>query len=427
MAVIVALERPLVAGERRGWYGGGVKTDFMSRFGPLLFAAGGTILVLWQMLLPGYVLTWDMTFGPSHVFPALTGLLASLPLKIILYGAGFIVPMWVVQKIILVGLFFSLFYLPLRFFPFKVDTWSLYAGATLYAVNPFVYERFLAGQWAVLFGYALLAPLVYFLFELIREPRTRTALSLAGVLLLINIFSLHVFVMAILVSSAVILGSILVRRSKEVAKYAALAGAVVALVSLYWVAHLLLNPASSPLPAFTEAHQEAFMTSADYVVFGNATANVVMLYGFWGESYPWMQSLLSPKDTLLVFIPALLALAAIIVTGAITLLRRSETRPRAIALVAIGAAALVFSVGLAPSYFHGLNLWLFEHVSFWRGFRDTEKWSMWLALAYAYFFAAGASYIVSRLRARIARTAQFALILLPLVYTFTMLGGFAGH
>jgi hypothetical protein len=187
----------------------------------------------------------------------------------------------------------------------------------------------------------------------------------------------------------------------------------------------MLNPASSPLLNFTEAHWDAFKTSADSSL--GAPTNVLMLYGFWGESYPWMQSLFSPKDTPLVFIPALLALSIVIIVGTAVSVRARETRPRALTLLCIGVAAFIFSVGLAPSYFYNFNLWLFEHVPFWRGFRDTEKWSMWLALSYAYLFAAGASYIAARLRARIARVAQFALILLPLAYTFTMLGGFAGQ
>ena len=429
MAVIVALERPLVAGERRGWYGGGVKTDFMSRFGPLLFAAGGTVLVLWQMLLPGYVLTWDMTFGPAHVFPKVSGLVNGFPVWFLIYAVGFVMPMWAVQKAILVGLFFSLFYLPLRFFPFNTESWTRYAAASLYAVNPFVYERFLAGQWTILAAYALLAPFFYYLLELLRAPERRTALYLAATMLLIGVFSLHAFVMAALIAAAVVIVG-LVRYpagARPLAGCAALTGVIVAMVSLYWIVPYLMNPEAAPVPHFTEAHWSAFQTSADPVVFGNATGNVAMLYGFWGESYPWMQSLRSPKDTLTVFLPSLLALTIVIVVGGVALARKRSERFRALLLLAIGAAAFVFSVGLAPSVFFGFNLWLFEHVPFWRGFRDTEKWSMVLALIYAYFFAAGASYLVSAVRPKLRYVAQIALVVLPLVYTFTMLGGFAGQ
>lgn len=401
----------------------------LRRFRYELFAVAGTVVVLWQMLLPGYVLTWDMVFGPAHVFPSFSGLVNGLPLQILIYGAGFILPMWAVQKVILVGLFFSLFYLPLRFCPLKVDGWAKYAGATFYAVNPFVYERFLAGQWGALAAYALLAPFLYFLFEIIRQPRVRTALYLALTMLLVGVFSLHVFVMTALIATAVLAVGVARRLSgaTELLAHAALAGAIVGIVSLYWVAPLLMHPQTSPLTNFSEAHWSAFQTSADSLVFGNAAGNVLMLYGFWGESYPWMQSLRSPKDTPLVFIPALLALLIVVIVGMVVSLKAREARPRALVLLGIAVAAFIFSLGLAASYFHGFNLWLFEQVPFWRGFRDTEKWSMWLALAYAYSFVAGVSYIAGRLGTRIARAAQCAFLLLPLIYTFTLLGGFAGQ
>ena len=403
-------------------------------FGPLsdqryvtaLFAAAGTIVVLWQLLLPGYVLTWDMVFGPSHIFPAQTGLLSALPLRLLIWGMGYIAPMWLVQKVILIGLFFSLFYLPLKFFPASIQGFARYAGAALFAVNPFVYERMLAGQWGVVAAYALLMPLTHFLFELIERPTRRRALYLVLTMLLIGLFSLHAFAMSVL-AVALVIAFALPKQGIELLKHAALAGALVFIGSLYWIVPLALSPASSPVPRFDEAHRAAFETSVDPVIFGNAAGNVVMLYGFWGESYPWMQTLLSPKDTLPVFLPTLLVLATIIITGIVRLLRAGEGRQRAIALAAIGAAAFVFSVGVAPSMFQTVNVWLFEHVPFWSGFRDTQKWSMWLALMYAYFFAAGASLLLARVRPQYARVLGALLVALPFFYTFPMLGGFAGQ
>ncbi|MBI4093556.1 hypothetical protein HY417_01200 [Candidatus Kaiserbacteria bacterium] len=400
--------------------------DFISRFGPLFFAVGGAILVLWQLLLPGYVLTWDMVLGPSHTLPVLTGLLNALPLRLFMWGMGYIAPMWIVQKGILVALFFSLFYLPLKFFPASLQGFARYAGATLFAVNPFVYERFLAGQWGVLAAYALLMPLTYFLFELIESPKRKAAIYLTLTMLLIGIFSLHTFVMSILVVSVVV-ALALPRQGIVLLKSAALAGGLVAIGSLYWLVPLALNPAISPVPRFDEAHREAFATAIDPVVFGNAAGNVAMLYGFWGESYPWMQTLLSPKDVLPVFLPALLALTVLIGVGIVRTLRAQESRQRAIALVAIGAAAFVFSMGVAPSMFQTVNVWLFQHVPFWAGFRDTQKWSMWLALAYSYFFAAGAGYFLARVRVQYSRVLGALLVLIPLFYTFPMLGGFMGQ
>ena len=403
-----------------------INTERMQKYGPLLFAATGTVLVLWQMLLPGYVLMWDMVFGPSQMFPTFSGLENSAPLQLVIYALGLMVPMWIVQKVILVGIVFSFFYLPIKFFPLHIDSWARYAAASLFAVNPFVYERFLAGQWAVLCAYALLMPFVYFLFRLLESPTKRTALSLAAVMLLINLFSLHVFVMTVLIVGFACAVRLFVR--DQIGAFilnALLAGSIVAIVSLYWLVPLFIYPESSPVGAFTEAHWKAFATSIDASV--GASANVLMLFGFWGESYPWMQTLLSPKDIPLVFIPTLLALAVVIVTGIAMSMRALQSRTRAILLFSIAVLAFVFSLGLAPSFAHDFNLWLFEHVGFWRGFRDTEKWSMWLALAFACFYAAGTSGIVRKVRPHLVRTAQFVFVMLPIFYTFTLPFGLMGQ
>lgn len=49
--------------------------------GYLLFAAFGAVVVLWQLLLGGYVLTLDMVFGPNVLLPAAGSLLSGVPLK----------------------------------------------------------------------------------------------------------------------------------------------------------------------------------------------------------------------------------------------------------------------------------------------------------------------------------------------------------
>jgi hypothetical protein len=394
----------------------------------LLFAVAGTIVVLWQMLLPGYVLTWDMTFGPINLVAESSGFLNSLPLKYFIYVFALVLPMWVVQKILLVSLFFLLFYLPVKFFPFDIDIRARYVGAALYAVNPFVYERLLAGQINVHFGYALLAPFIYFLLKIISAPAARDSVYLALTMLLIGVFSLHTFVMAVIVAFIVIVLALVrnlaVRDMGALAllgKRAAVAASIVVVVSMYWILPFLLGSQNSPLSGFGVEDWKAFETSSQSLL--GATGNVLMLYGFWGEAYPWMQNFLSPKDLPEVFLPALIALSAIIFIGVVKILRAREERARGVILIFIGTIAFIFSVGLAPTIFHSFNQWLFENISFWGGFRDTQKWSMWLALTYAYLFAAGASHVLSKLRPRLKNIAICAFVLLPFIYTYTMLGG----
>jgi len=47
------------------------------RFRYEIFAVLGAVVVLWQMLLPGYVIVLDMVFGPHVNPPSYSGLSAS--------------------------------------------------------------------------------------------------------------------------------------------------------------------------------------------------------------------------------------------------------------------------------------------------------------------------------------------------------------
>ena len=398
------------------------------------FAALGAVVVLWQLLLPGYVLTLDMVFGPSHVFYMPQGFLDTLPLSYLIYGLSLVVPAWVVEKVMLVALFFLLFYLPLRFFPRELKSpqgeWVKYFAAVMYAVNPFVYERFLAGQWAVLFAYAFLAPLLYVLLAFLSAPRRSNALLLVAGLLLIGVFSLHALVMSILfVGLAIVIEGmrLLWRREKgrviALAKGAALVAVVFLVVSSYWLVPLFVSHTSA-ISGFGSADNAAFMTAPDEYL--GTIGNVALLFGFWGEAYPWSLKFISPKDVVK-FVPAALALLALIAIGAVASLRTRTSRRVAMLIALFAALALVFSVGVADGPFRGINDWLFSHVYLWRGFRDSEKWSMWLALAYAYLGAVGAGLLVEKLTPRLRIYAMTVLLFVPIMYCVPLVGGFAGQ
>ena len=172
----------------------------VKRFQYELFALGGTIVLLWQMLLPGYVLTLDMVFGPHAVMPSYAGLsAATFPPAYVIYLLHSVLSGWVIEKLILFLLFFLLLYLPLRFYPFRNIYGEAYFAALLFAVNPFVYERFLAGQWEVLYAYAFLFPFISCLIRFYQNLSWRSVCMAALWLLLIGMFSLHILVMGAII------------------------------------------------------------------------------------------------------------------------------------------------------------------------------------------------------------------------------------
>lgn len=389
-------------------------------------------LILWQMLLPGYILTLDMVFTPHlEFYLAANNFYNNLPLIYSLKFLNLFLSGWIIQKIMLIALFFCLFYLAVRFLPIPKKCHANYWGALFFAINPFVYERFLAGHWTHLFAYAFLPPFIFYLFKFAKSPGWQNSSWLFGWLFLIGIFSLHFLVMAILILMPylffVVLKNLIIknkRKAKDILIFTLIFGIFFIIINSYWLIPYLFNPQKSIINNFTQENLEAFKTSGDAIL--GANLNVLSLYGFWQESQPWANYWLWPKDNFIFWSILAMGLAAIILIGAIKGLKDKTCRGKALFFLTLSFFAFTFSAGLGETIFKSLNQWLFENLFFWRGFRDSNKFSGFLALSYAYLGSYGLVFIINKLQKyKIANLALIALFSFPLFYTYPMLGGFA--
>lgn len=115
------------------------------------------LLVLAPLLRPGYVLVGDMVFVPDRPLSgALLGLGSAVPRAVpsdlLVALATVVLPGDVVQKLVLVAVLAGAGLGAGLLAP--VGTAGRLAAAVAYGWNPFVYERLLLGQWALLVGYA---------------------------------------------------------------------------------------------------------------------------------------------------------------------------------------------------------------------------------------------------------------------------------
>lgn len=394
---------------------------------------GLAILILWQMLLPGYILTLDMVFASKIKLLLADGsFYNAYPLKYFFHLLNFVLTGWLIQKIILLTLFFSIGYLAFLFIPVPKKHYANYWVALFYTINPFVYERFLAGHWMHLFAYAFLPPLTFYLVKFYNEPEWRSGIRLFGWLFLIGLFSTHFVIMAgLLVCVTILIKIISYSRSDKsksfrLLKISAISGVSFLIASAYWLVPYLLHRGQSVVNTFSSANWEAFKTAGDGYL--GTSLNVLALYGFWGERENWAGYWLWPKDNFLFWLTVAVTLAIFLLIGLRASLKNKEARGRAIFFLILTLVAFIFSVGIGDTIFKNLNLWLFEHVGFWRGFRDTQKFSAWLVLAYAYFGGFALVAIMEYWQAKKNKFSEqvlWLIFLLPILYTYPMVGGFA--
>lgn len=397
----------------------------------LFFAVFGTLIIMWQMLLSGYVLTLDMVFGPHMSRPLYSDLsAATFPFSYLIYLLHFVLGGWVIEKILLFILFFLLFYLPLHFYPFSNNHGEVYFVSILYAVNPFVYERFLAGQWKILVAYAILFPFVSFLIRFQRDLSWRSILYACVGLLGIGMFSLHILVMGAIILFifvvAAIIQMLILKEHQNLYKFIfrmSMACLLLCAISSYW-----LIPAftanTTIIGTFTQADWNTFYTAKDVHI--GTLGNVAALYGFWGEHEKWVTNFISPKMHGLIWAIFGGILVVIILMGLVYGIRERHRRGILFWLVAIGFLSFLFSSGIGGSMFKFFNLWLFGHIWFWRGFRDTEKWSAVLVLVYALLGGLGVRFL-AQICGKYGRFIIFVSCFVPLFYTPTMLFGFSGQ
>lgn len=401
----------------------------------ILFATAGTVLILWHLLSPGYVFTMDFYFGPKiNVEIDQGALINTLPFKYILSVGAMITSGWFIQKLILALMFFLLFYFPLAYsnkiFGLARTYGVEYVTSVVYVINPFVYERMLAGQWAVLLGYAFLFPVLAHVVTFLQRQTWNELFKLAGFLFVISAVSTHIFAMVIIcLFLAFSITLLKARFNLRLLRKIIVFCIIIFSVCSYWVVPAFKNLVTSQLVVtrFDKAHWEAFKTAGDSKL-GGVLGNVIAGYGFWGESEPWSNRFILKDSEIGFFKISLSLFLSLVFIGIVFSVRDVSNRNKALSLVPFLVLSVIFSAGVGESVFKNVNEVVFEHVGIWRGFRDAQKWSAVLVLLYSVFSGLGAYYLVSIFKKESVRNSiLYVCISIPILYTPYLLFGFSGQ
>ncbi|MGI5164882.1 hypothetical protein ACQEU3_11060 [Spirillospora sp. CA-253888] len=242
-----------------------------------LTGLGLGLLALGPALAPGFVLSYDMVFVPEPLFNALTfGLTGTVPRHVpsdaFAAALSAVLPGGLAQKAILLAIFVMACTSAASLVPSGRLLPRLAAGVC-YAWNPFVAERLLLGQWALLLGYAAL-PWVVSAAAVAGERGGGRRLVRALVPAAIGGFA------ALAVSGLAALAAALAGAERR--RAAPRAVAAVAVLSLPWLVPGLLRPAGIPGDA---TGVDAFASRAD-TPFGTL-GSLLALGGVWnGEAVP---------------------------------------------------------------------------------------------------------------------------------------------
>lgn len=387
-----------------------------------------SLAIMAPWFAPGYILTLDMVFTPELPMPSTVS--SSYVFHAALHFLNVLVPSQIIQKALLFLIFFlsslGMYRLATYIYaaPGRAASFGAYLAGIFYAVNPFTYDRLMAGQYSVLLGYALLPFFAKCFLVFLQKPALAVATKLAAWSVLISIISIHslgLLAIFVLVASVTAL-------CKHHAKPYTLRWFGFGLVSLglfvvascYWLVPLALGRGSTAvqISSFTDADIAAFDTLGNTIF--EKLAHVAQLQGFWLEDRG-MYTLPQQQTAGWAILAAMLLL--VILVGTVQLWHTHRRMMLAI-LAASGVVGLLLASGIGTD-------WLAMHVPLFAGYREPQKFAGLLALSYSVCVAGGAAAIIHYVRREMgmqnAYVATVVLLLIPTLLTATIWWGARGQ
>lgn len=304
--------------------------------GDLLVTLSITVAMLGPALLPGYVLRGDMVFVPNQPWKAAwlglggdgSGYPRAVPMDALVSALTQVLPGWLVQKMFLAG----------ALVVGGLGAGRLVAGRPNYARaaaivvflwNPYVLERLLIGQWALVVGYALLPWVALAASRSVRD--LPAGLPMLGLALAASAVASP--------SSGLIAGLVAACVSAVGRAWAATSAALVitALVNLTWIVPALF--ADTVQPSGDEASPfEAFAARAESPL--GLVASLLSLGGIWKTS------VVPAERTGVVVVGLALVLSLSALAAAV---RSARRRPRSTTAGLAVAGAIGLVVAAAPA------------------------------------------------------------------------------
>jgi hypothetical protein len=382
------------------------------------------VVIMLPLWLPGYILTLDTVFVPHVAAPTTLG--NDFFWQLFLHILNVFFPSQVIEKVIFtviplvaaVGMHRLVVRLSQQFDKGLEWSWAPYVGGIFYAVNPFTYDRFMAGQYGVLLGYALLPFVVHTWLAFVEKPGRIQMLHLESLVVILSIISIPTLGEFVLIALCVISVAAWQHRRdrKMLASYTWRSLGMLGLfllLSSYWLVPFATGKGviAGDLQQFSAAHTAAFATIGDN--FALKAASVLRLQGFWAEPH---RLFILPQDVLYGWGTVRLAIWMLIIAGAAVCWRRA--RPLAVALGVMGVGSVLLAAGLFSTWLTSL------------GYREPQKFTGLVALVFAVFMALGAARLASWAQGRpkgTSEAAEVGVFFIIFVFTPTMYWGFIGQ
>lgn len=377
-------------------------------------------LIMLPLLGPGYFLALDMQWGPNSFsawnFGDFYGFAPSsygayFPVRMVLAAFSELAGVELTEKLFLMAILFVCGFSMHSSLPKEHGNARYFAGL-LYMLNPFVFARFLAGHWSVLFSYSLWPIALLMFSDFLQNPRGPSALAKAALITTLAAVSSHGVVMLLLAYALMAAFHILKTGLGRalLSGIAALAALTLAL-NLFWIAPTILLFGGVYEPASAEAYLHDFTPFDEGM---SAGAALITMHGFWRFGF------LYTKDVLPIWPILFLAIAAVAFIGFLSILR--EKAFLALFFLSLFLVAFLLSLGQGSPLSFIFTIFG-DSLPLYFMFRDSQKFVGLMCLAYSALGSYGVHDILTRHKGK-ARLLLPLLIAIPVLFNFGFFGFF---
>lgn len=379
-----------------------------------------SILILLPLISLGYIQTFDMAWGPifkPHDITSNTYLLTFF-----IFFVAAILPSWLVQKLILFSIFFLAGLGGHKLAQLNNKSFAYLAGM-VYVFNPFVYTRFINGQWLVLLGYAFLPWAIRAFYIYLKNPNLVNAIKFTIWTSLICLSSIHTIGILLLV---LIILFVLIKKKNltNLFKGLVLITTAILIINSYWLIPVLKGESNliQRVESFNQNEFNAFATQG--TVLNSPVISSLLLTGFWADN----QSRYTLPSATPIWIIGILGVFTLVVTGIFYLVKQKDRL--GVALIIGGVISIVLVLGVSTPLTAFITNFLNEFVPFYSGYREPHKWLMLLCIVYAYSAGIGGYILIKFLTNRIKKGEFYIKVitlLIPILFAPTLLFAAVGQ
>ncbi|MFA6919328.1 MAG: hypothetical protein WC244_04465 [Patescibacteria group bacterium] len=387
----------------------------------------------------GYLFFSDFSLGPNfNISNWWSGVFYQ---DLIMKGLSLVLPVDFLQKVF-IGLIILLLLLAGKKIveQFTADKWLIFVISLFVVFNPFVYDRFLYGQFGVILGLGFFVLFVGNMLQYIlavddsdKTKRFKIDWTLIRASIFASLTILHSLHFIFFILALVIVFLVILTADKRLFSQIFILNFIIcAIVVVAINANVIIgivgnfsNTANFVQSGIIQNDLVAFQTSGK--TGGEAISNVLMMSGFWGKDQHRYTDLTSFDTN---WGRSFLLLLPLILYGVYRGFKSEDKKIKWLTggLLIIFGIATFLAVGVRTGLTKAVTLWLFDNLPFYRGLRETQKWVAIEVVVYLIFLSWGAKeFFQKKIIARQQSVFKIFLAAIIIMQTPLLLWGFGGQ